>query len=106
MAVSSRTWVVRAYLGYATPRMSQSRSWNRLGRKRLLRRSIASRVAVEARFHERGRTYDIRVTPQGPSRAIGVVRAALCDALAPVEESSDEPRWLGLDRRGFLRRLN
>ena len=74
--------------------------------KRLLRRSIASRVAVEARFHERGRTYDIRVTPQGPSRAIGVVRAALCDALAPVEESSDEPRWLGLDRRGFLRRLN
>ncbi len=74
--------------------------------KRLLRRSIASRTPVEARFHEHGRNYDIRVTPQGPNRAIGVVRASLCDVPADTEESPNEPRWLGLDRRGFLRRLN
>lgn len=74
--------------------------------KRLLRRSIVGRTAVEARFHEQGRNYDIRVTPQGPNRAIGVVRAPLSDVPADTEESPNEPRWLGLDRRGFLRRLN
>lgn len=74
--------------------------------KRLLRRSIASRAPVEGRFHEHGRNYDIRVTPQGPNRAIGVVRAALSDVPADTEETPNEPRWLGLDRRGFLRRLN
>lgn len=74
--------------------------------KRLLRRSIAGRLPVEARFHEHGRNYDIRVTPQGPNRAIGVVRASLSDVPVDTEESPSEPRWLGLDRRGFLRRLN
>lgn len=74
--------------------------------KRLLRRSIAGRIPVEARFHEHGRHYDIRVTPQGPNRAIGVVRASIADAPVDTEESPNEPRWLGLDRRGFLRRLN
>jgi len=74
--------------------------------KRLLRRSITDRIPVEARFHEHGRNYDIRVTPQGPNRAIGVVRAALADVPVDTEESPNEPRWLGLDRRGFLRRLN
>src|SRR5688572_31351536 len=74
--------------------------------KRLLRRSIAGRTPVEARFHEHGRNYDIRVTPQGPNRAIGVVRASLADVPVDTEESPSEPRWLGLDRRGFLRRLN
>jgi len=74
--------------------------------RRLLRRSIAGRIPVEARFHEQGRNYDIRVTPQGPNRAIGVVRAALADVPVDIEESPSEPRWLGLDRRGFLRRLN
>lgn len=74
--------------------------------KRLLRRSIAGRMPVEARFHEHGRNYDIRVTPQGPKRAIGVVRAAISDLPVDTEKSPNEPRWLGLDRRGFLRRLN
>jgi predicted signal transduction protein with EAL and GGDEF domain len=74
--------------------------------KRLLRKSIANRAPVESRFQEQGRSYDVRITPQGPNRAIGVVRAALADALAETDESPDEPRWLGLDRRSFLRRLN
>lgn len=74
--------------------------------KRLLRKSIASRAPVESRFQEQGRNYDLRITPQGPNRAIGVVRAGLADAVVESDESPDEPRWLGLDRRSFLRRLN
>jgi predicted signal transduction protein with EAL and GGDEF domain len=74
--------------------------------KRLLRRCIAGRVPVEARFHEHGRNYDIRVSPQGPNRAIGVVRSSLADVPVDTEALPNEPRWLGLDRRGFLRRLN
>lgn len=74
--------------------------------KQLLRRSIASRTPVEARFHEHGQHYDIRVTPQGPNRAIGVVRAALSDAPLDTGESPNETRWPSRERRGFLRRLN
>ena len=95
------------------PGSSLERAWSSATTvliKRLLRRSIAGRTPVEARFHEHGRNYDIRVTPQGPNRAIGVVRPALSEV--PVDspmdngESPSEPHWLGLDRRGFLRRLN
>jgi predicted signal transduction protein with EAL and GGDEF domain len=74
--------------------------------KRLLRRCIASRTPVETRFQEQGRTYEVRVSPQGPNRAIGVIRAALSESSRETESGEDEPRWLGLDRRGFLRRLN
>lgn len=74
--------------------------------KRLLRRCIASRTPVETRFQEHGRSYEVRVSPQGPSRAIGVIRAALSESSRESEVTEDEPRWLGLDRRGFLRRLN
>ena len=74
--------------------------------KRLLRRCIASRTPVETRFQEQGRSYEVRVSPQGPNRAIGVIRAALSESGRETETADDEPRWLGLDRRGFLRRLN
>ncbi len=74
--------------------------------KRLLRRSITSRGPVETRFQEQGRSYELRVSPQGPSRAIGVIRPVLSDSNPESDMSVDEPRWLGLDRRGFLRRLN
>lgn len=74
--------------------------------KRLLRRCIASRTPVETRFQEQGRSYEVRVSPQGPNRAIGVIRAALSESRTEIEATDDEPRWLGLDRRGFLRRLN
>ncbi len=74
--------------------------------KRLLRKSITGRIPVEASFQDQGRSYDVRVTPQGPNRAIGVVRAALSEAPADAHDASDEPRWLGLDRRSFFRRLN
>ncbi|HWK49433.1 MAG TPA: EAL domain-containing protein [Steroidobacter sp.] len=74
--------------------------------KRLLRRSIASRAAMETRFQEHGRSYELRISPQGPSRAIGVIRAVLSEPSCDAEVAAGEPRWLGLDRRGFLRRLN
>lgn len=74
--------------------------------KQLLRRCIASRAPVETRFQEQGRSYEVRVSPQGPNQAIGVIRAALSDASGASDDAPDEPRWLGLDRRGFLRRLN
>jgi EAL domain-containing protein (putative c-di-GMP-specific phosphodiesterase class I)/GGDEF domain-containing protein len=74
--------------------------------KRLLRRSITSRAPVETRFQEQGRSYELRISPQGPSRAIGVIRPVLSESDRAGEVIADEPRWLGLDRRGFLRRLN
>ncbi|HEY5758260.1 MAG TPA: EAL domain-containing protein [Steroidobacter sp.] len=74
--------------------------------KRLLRRSIASRAPVETRFQEQGRSYELRISPQGPSRAIGVIRPVLSESNPESEVATAEPRWLGLDRRGFLRRLN
>lgn len=74
--------------------------------KRLLRKSTANRLPVEARFQEQGRSYDVRITPQGPNRVIGVVRAALSGGSPEANDSNDEPGWLGLDRRGFLRRLD
>jgi predicted signal transduction protein with EAL and GGDEF domain len=74
--------------------------------KRLLRRSIAGRAPVETRFQEHGHSYELRISPQGPNRAIGVIRPVLSESNREGEAAVDEPRWLGLDRRGFLRRLN
>jgi predicted signal transduction protein with EAL and GGDEF domain len=74
--------------------------------KRLLRRSITGRAPVETRFQEHGHSYELRISPQGPNRAIGVIRPVLSASNRDSEAAADEPRWLGLDRRGFLRRLN
>ncbi len=45
--------------------------------RQLLRRSLAERSASEARFSEGGRDYDVRVTAQGPDRAIVAIRPVL-----------------------------
>jgi EAL domain-containing protein (putative c-di-GMP-specific phosphodiesterase class I)/GGDEF domain-containing protein len=73
--------------------------------KQLLRRSIANRAPVESRFEEHGSQYEVRVTPQGPDRAVAVVRAVLADSDNDATESSADLPKHGLDRRGFLRRL-
>jgi EAL domain-containing protein (putative c-di-GMP-specific phosphodiesterase class I)/GGDEF domain-containing protein len=73
--------------------------------RQLLRRSIAHRIPVEARFEENGRHYDLRVTPQGPDRAIGVVRLVLPDARDESVATAGDRGRPQLDRRGFLRRL-
>jgi EAL domain-containing protein (putative c-di-GMP-specific phosphodiesterase class I)/GGDEF domain-containing protein len=73
--------------------------------RQLLRRSLAHRIPVEARFEEKGRHYDLRVTPQGPDRAIGVVRLVLPGARDESADAGGDRKRPQLDRRGFLRRL-
>ena len=74
--------------------------------RRLARKAIANRAPVESRFREREKQYEIRVHPQGPDRAICVIRPSLNDAGGDaVLEQTGELRKLQLDRRGFLRRF-
>ena len=73
--------------------------------KQLVRRSISHRAPAEARFQEQGRDYEVRVTPQGPDRAIGVIRTVLPVSREDTTETTGERLRPELDRRGFLRRL-
>ena len=73
--------------------------------RQLARKAIADRAPAEARFHERDQRYEIRVSPQGPDRALCVIRPALSAAAADSLDSTGEQRRLQLDRRGFLRRF-
>jgi predicted signal transduction protein with EAL and GGDEF domain len=73
--------------------------------RQLVRRTIAQRASEEATFTQRSRRYEVRVTAQGPDRAVAVIRAAL-EGLpeAPTVIAGEQPRP-ELDRRGFLRRF-
>ena len=74
--------------------------------RRLARKAIANRAPVESRFREREKHYEIRVHPQGPDRAICIVRPSLRDAGGEtLLEHTGELRKLQLGRRGFLRRF-
>jgi EAL domain-containing protein (putative c-di-GMP-specific phosphodiesterase class I)/GGDEF domain-containing protein len=73
--------------------------------RQLVRKAIADRAPAEARFNEREDDYEIRVTPQGPDRAICVVRPILAASSSAGLEVTGEHRQLQLDRRGFLRRF-
>lgn len=73
--------------------------------RQLARKAIADRAPAEARFHERDQRYEIRITPQGPDRAICVIRPALNPSPTDSLDSTGEHRRLQLDRRGFLRRF-
>jgi EAL domain-containing protein (putative c-di-GMP-specific phosphodiesterase class I)/GGDEF domain-containing protein len=69
--------------------------------RQLARKAIADRAAVEARFRQNDKRYEIRMTPQSPERALCVIRPALGDGV----DWTGEHRQLQLDRRGFLRRF-
>ncbi|HEX7061359.1 MAG TPA: EAL domain-containing protein [Woeseiaceae bacterium] len=69
--------------------------------RRLTRKAIADRTAVDARFRQDEKRYEIRVSPQGPERAVCVIRPSLGDGV----DWTGEHRPLQLDRRGFLRRF-
>jgi EAL domain-containing protein (putative c-di-GMP-specific phosphodiesterase class I)/GGDEF domain-containing protein len=73
--------------------------------KQLTRKAIAFRTTTEARFQDRGRDYEVRVSAQGPDRAICVIRAVLAGAQDGALEATDERPRPQLDRRGFLRRF-
>ncbi len=81
--------------------------WTRRRRsiRQLLRKSLAERSANEARINERGRDYDVRVTAQGPDRAIVAIRAVLQTATEDPADVTGERRSPALDRRGFLKRF-
>ncbi len=79
---------------------SWSRSTAELIRQ-LARKAIADRTAVEARFRQDDKRYEVRVSPQSPERAICVIRPSLGDGV----DWTGEHRSLQLDRRGFLRRF-
>jgi EAL domain-containing protein (putative c-di-GMP-specific phosphodiesterase class I) len=72
--------------------------------RQLVRKAIASRAPLEARFREGDRQYEVRVNPQGPDRALCVFRPAL-GAVGGDVEATGEHGQLRLDRRGFLRRF-
>src|SRR5690348_5874890 len=74
--------------------------------RQLTRNAIADRTPVEARFHERDTRYEIRITPQGPDRAMCVIRPVLGGEGGDtgVASTGEHPQ-LKLDRRGFLRRF-
>ena len=73
--------------------------------KQLLRKAIASRGPAEARFEDEGRAYEVRVSAQGPDRAVAVIRATLVTAQEDSLDATDERPRPQLDRRGFLRRF-
>ena len=73
--------------------------------KQLVRKAIAGRTTQEARFQERNRPYEVRVTAQGPDRAVCLIRApAEGSREETTDATGDRPRP-ELDRRGFLRRF-
>lgn len=73
--------------------------------KLLVRRSIAQRTTLESRFKEAGQEYDLRVTAQGPDRAVAVIRAVLPGSPDESAESTGSRPRPELDRRGFIRRF-
>lgn len=73
--------------------------------KRLTQGAIGYRKSTQARFQHVGQTLEALVYPQGPNRALCMLRA-----LAPVEaadglDSTDMRPLPHLDRRGFMRRF-
>jgi len=72
--------------------------------RRLARNAIADRRPIDARFREREQQYEIRVSPQGPDRAVCVIRPVAGASADFGLETTGEHRQ-HLDRRGFLRRF-
>jgi EAL domain-containing protein (putative c-di-GMP-specific phosphodiesterase class I) len=67
----------------------------------LTRRAIADRNAIDAQFRDGGIAYQVRVTAQGPDRAICVIRPVSGAGEDTVASTSARQ----LDCRGFLRRF-
>ncbi len=69
--------------------------------KQLVRHAIADRSTVQAHI-EHGHGFHVKVTAQGPDRAICIIRAQMAPFAVEAPEGVSAPRF---DRRGFLRRL-
>jgi predicted signal transduction protein with EAL and GGDEF domain len=72
--------------------------------KQLTRKAISTRTTAEAKFHDRGQEYEVRASPQGPDRAICIIRPSASDNLADTMNATGE-QLAHIDRRGFLKRF-
>jgi predicted signal transduction protein with EAL and GGDEF domain len=100
--------------GHATPELRPvaegvEPAWSDATRtliSQLVRRTISQRSAVEARFHDGGKSYDVRATAQGPDRAVVTIRPIITsDTTDDSADSTGERPRPQLDRRGFMKRL-
>jgi predicted signal transduction protein with EAL and GGDEF domain len=73
--------------------------------KQLIRKAIAARGQAEAHFEDEGRAFEVRVTAQGPERAICLIRPTLFPAHEDSLDLTEERPRAQLDRRGFLKRF-
>jgi predicted signal transduction protein with EAL and GGDEF domain len=73
--------------------------------RQLARKVISQRTTLEAQFREHGRQYEIRVTAQGPDRALCVIRHVLAVSRDDGVDATGERPRPELDRRGFLKRF-
>jgi predicted signal transduction protein with EAL and GGDEF domain len=73
--------------------------------KQLVRKAIATRAPTEARFEDDGRGFEVRVSAQGPERALCVIRPMLIATQEDSLDLTDERPRPQLDRRGFLKRF-
>lgn len=71
---------------------------------RLTRRAFTNRSNCEAQFSVDDNHYEVRISPQGPQRALCVIRQLSADARLPdLRHDRAEPS--GAERRGFITRL-
>jgi predicted signal transduction protein with EAL and GGDEF domain len=73
--------------------------------KRLTLKAIGFRAATDACFHHLGENYEVRVSAQGPDRALCIIRRVLTGATDEALESTGVRPRPQLNRRGFLRRF-
>jgi predicted signal transduction protein with EAL and GGDEF domain len=71
---------------------------------RMLRRSLSSRTTIECECEIQGARLELRVTPQGPDKAICSVRAAL-QGIGSDGDAGSPSQSTGVERRGFVRRF-
>ncbi|HTP40203.1 MAG TPA: GGDEF domain-containing phosphodiesterase [Steroidobacteraceae bacterium] len=73
--------------------------------RQLARRAITLRSTTEASFQLADREYELRVSAQGPDRALCVFRATLANRREESAENTGLHAAPRLDRRGFMRRF-
>jgi predicted signal transduction protein with EAL and GGDEF domain len=71
----------------------------------VVRRAIADRSPADTWLRAGESTYEVRASPQGPDRAICVLRLASAKLVAEPPAQTDAAATPGFDRRGFMRRL-
>jgi len=73
--------------------------------KQAVRRAIAQRATLDTPFTAADVRYEMRTTPQGPDRALCVIRTAASQRATDEAAGADDLTQSQFDRRGFLRRF-